>query len=353
MTGQIQAKLTARERLSPAEGLFLLSEAPLDLLAGFASAAKTERYGNRVSFVLDTNPNYTNLCNCHCRFCAFYRKPGDPGAFTLTAEQVVERVGEAVRAGATTVLMQGGCNPELPLEYYLGLVQALRRAFPDTHLHLFSPPEILAMARAGGITVREVLQRLYDLGLRSLPGGGAEILVERVRQAVSPGKCSAAEWFEVMREAHLLGFKTTATMVFGLGETFAEQIAHLTAVRELQDLRGGFTAFIPWSCKPPLGEEPRLPGVHYLRLLATARLFLDNVPHIQASWFSEGKRTGQLGLLFGADDFGGTLFEEHVLETAGHEVRSGVDEVKRLIRGAGMAPVRRDTLYQKMEECIT
>lgn len=346
MTGQIQAKLTARERLSPAEGLFLLSEAPLDLLAGFASAAKTERYGNRVSFVLDTNPNYTNLCNCHCRFCAFYRKPGDPGAFTLTAEQVVERVGEAVRAGATTVLMQGGCNPELPLEYYLGLVQALRGAFPDTHLHLFSPPEILAMARVGGITVRDILRRFHDLGLNSLPGGGAEILVERVRQAVSPGKCSAADWLRVMKEAHQLGFKTTATMVFGLGETVAEQLEHLLAIRDLQDATSGFTAFIPWSCKPPLAETPRLPGLHYLRMLATARLFLDNVPHIQASWFSEGKRTGQLGLLFGADDFGGTLFEEQVLKTAGHDVRSGIDEVKRLIRGAGMVPVQRDTLYR-------
>ncbi|MBF0501289.1 MAG: dehypoxanthine futalosine cyclase [Candidatus Riflebacteria bacterium] len=355
MIDNIRKKLNAGKRLSPKEGLYLLVEAPLDDLSEMAFLDKKRRSGNHVTFVLDTNPNYTNLCDCHCSFCFFYRKHGDEDAFILTKEQVVERVGKAVNAGATTVLMQGGCHPGLPVEYYFDMVTELRQAFPEVHLHLFSPPEIISIAKSGKLTVRAVLQKLQALGLKSLPGGGAEILVEKVRQAVSPGKCSAADWLNVMKEAHLLGLKTTATMVYGLGETDQDEITHLATIRDLQDETGGFTAFVPWSFKPGKNSVTStntvIPGVKYLRILATARLFLDNFPHIQASWFSEGKRTGQLGLLFGADDFGGTLFEEHVLKTAGHDVRSGVEEVKALIRGAGMIPVRRNTLYQELEVC--
>jgi len=352
---KIGGKISARERLSPEDALFLFTETPLDFLSNRSSDVRKEKWGNTVTFVLDTNPNYTNLCDCHCRFCAFYRRPGEAGAFTLSIEQVVERVGKAVKAGVTTVLMQGGCNPDLPLQYYFDLVKSLGKAFPKLHLHLFSPPEIIAMARAGKISVREILQQLQAFGLKTVPGGGAEILVDKVRQAISPRKCSAAEWLNVMEEAHSLGFKTTATMVYGLGESALDRVAHLKALRDLQDKTGGFTAFIPWSFKSgntklTVAAEP-VPGVGYFRILAVARLFLDNFPHIQASWFSEGKRIGQLGLLFGADDFGGTLFEEHVLKTAGHDVRSGVDEVKELIRGAGMIPARRNTNYQIQEVC--
>lgn len=399
MLEKIKKSVTAGARLSVEEGEFLLSSAPLDILSDLASREKARRWGERVTFILDTNPNYTNICDCHCRFCAFYRKPGDRDAFTLTKEEMVGRVESAVRAGATTVLMQGGCNPDLPVDYYFDLVKTLRKAFPEVYLHLFSPPEIIAIARSGKISVRDVLTRLKALGLKSLPGGGAEMLVEEIRRAVSPKKCSAPDWLGVMREAHQLGFKTTATMVYGLGETDRDEIEHLAAIRALQDETEGFTAFVPWSFKPgntellhesmatenteitekmerggPGGKKVEkeqgklrkgkgpakgnlpgtfVPGLKYLRLLAVARLFLDNFDHIQASWFSEGKRTGQLGLLFGADDFGGTLFEENVLKKTGHEVRSGIEEVKILIRGAGMVPVKRDTLYQKLEVCPT
>lgn len=353
MTETIWEKVLSGSRLSSNEGLFLLSEAPMNTLSEMSSLIKERLWGNQVTFVLDTNPNYTNVCNCHCRFCAFFRDSESHDSFTLTEKQVVERVSKAVQAGATTVLMQGGCNPDLPLDYYLDMVKALKKAFPEVHLHLFSPPEIISMADSGNIPITEVLKKLRDLGLTSLPGGGAEILVEKIRREVSPRKCSAREWLDVMYEAHKLGFKSTATMVFGLGESDADEIAHLEALRDLQDRTNGFTAFIPWSFKPGNTDLPFptnfIPGIKYLRLLATARLFLDNFPHIQASWFSQGKRTGQLGLLFGADDFGGTLFEEHVLKTTGHKVNSGVDEVKTLIRGAGMVPARRTTLYKILE----
>jgi cyclic dehypoxanthinyl futalosine synthase len=335
------------------EALSILANAPLGDLALRASARREALWGRRVTFLLDTNPNYTNICACRCSFCAFYRERGSPDAYALSASDAVERVRPAVESGVTTILMQGGCDPGLPFSYYIDMVRAMSKAYPHVHLHFFSPPEVVTMARAGGMSVRAALAALKEAGLTTLPGGGAEILVDSVRSEVSPDKCSARQWLDVMEEAHGLGFRTTATMVFGLGERDGDIVTHLEEVRALQDRTGGFVAFIPWSFKPgstPLAARvPPSAPVRYLRILALSRLFLDNVPHIQTSWFSEGKRTGQLGLLLGADDFGGSLFEENVLKSADFQVRSCTDEIIDLIRRAGFVPARRTTNYDIVE----
>lgn len=349
----IYEKVKAGERLGTDEGLFLLNQASLDDLAHISSEIAEKRHGAQVTFVLDTNPNYTNICENECLYCAFYRHRYQEDAYVLSAEEIAGKVKGAVNKGATTILMQGGCNPDLDFDYYLGLVRELKNAYPHTHLHLFSPPEIIAISRKNGKSTKETLQILKGMGLSTLPGGGAEILSDSIRTRISPKKCKADEWLRVMHEAHELGFRTTATMVFGFGEDNTDIIKHLEAIRNLQDKTGGFTAFVPWSFKE--GKTGlKKSGIHqsgtkYLRILATARIFLDNFPHIQASWFSEGKRTGQLGLLFGADDFGGILFEENVLKAAEFNPRIHLPELLDLIRGTGKTPARRDTLYNILE----
>lgn len=342
------------ERLNREAGLALLADPDLPRLAALAQEVRFARHPERqITYIIDTNPNYTNICTVGCRFCAFYRTPDSEEAYTLTVEEVAARAEAAAAAGTTTMLLQGGVNPDLPLDYFLSLVREVKRAAHGITPHFFSPPEIHALAERSGLTVRQVLDRLFDAGQRTIPGGGAEILSTRVRQQLSPEKCSPDQWLEVMRQAHLAGFRSTATMMFGHLETDGEIIDHLDRIRSLQDETGGFTAFIPWSCKPGNTElQSVIPqaatSLRYLRLLATARLYLDNVSHIQASWFSEGKAIGQLALHFGADDFGGVLLEENVHRAANYVNTSDEEEVRTLIREAGFEPVQRDTLYQSV-----
>ena len=351
---ELENKILQGRRITLEEGLRLYQEEDLNRLGRLAQRVRFRLHPKpEVTFVIDTNPNYTNICVTDCLFCAFYRKPGHPEGYALTLEQVMEKIERAVRAGATTVLLQGGHNPDLPLAYYLDLVRETRRRFPGVTPHFFSAPEIRFMAKTSGLTIREVLARLKEAGQTTLPGGGAEILSDRVRRRIAPKKATTAEWLEVHREAHRLGFRTTATMMYGHLETPEDLLEHLDHIRRLQDETGGFTAFIPWSCKPQRTHLTRwvsraAPGVQYLRILAVARIFLDNFPHIQASWFSEGKAIGQAALHYGADDFGGTLLEEHVHEATGFLNTTTVEETIRLIREAGFIPVQRTTLYERV-----
>jgi cyclic dehypoxanthinyl futalosine synthase len=352
MLSQIQAKAEAGKRLDRADGLWLLTEAPLLDLGSVAQEARFRRIPERrVTFVIDTNPNYTNVCITDCQFCAFYRRPGDKEAYTLTVEEVLEKIAFAAREGATTVLLQGGHNPALPLEYYLHLVRESRRRFPTVTPHFFSASEIRTMAEVAGKSMPEVLALLKQAGQTSIPGGGAEVLSERVRRRIEPKKGGPGAWLEVHREAHRQGFRSTATMMYGHVEQPEDILDHLDAIRDLQDQYGGFTAFVPWSFKPgnTLLEKwiKHYKGPNaYLRMLGVARLYLDNFPHVQASWFSEGKRAGQVALSWGADDFGGTLFEENVHAAADFVNKTTVDEIVSLIRDAGFTPAQRTTDYE-------
>jgi cyclic dehypoxanthinyl futalosine synthase len=352
----LSAAVLENRRLSREEGLYFLRDAELLDLGALAHAVRMKRKPAReVTFVIDTNPNYTNVCTTDCQFCAFYRKPGHAEGYTHSIEELIAIVGTAVRKGATTLLLQGGHNPEIPYSYYLDLVTALRSAYPDLYLHLWSASEIWQMAETAGKPVGAVLSDLYERGQRSIPGGGAEILSDRVKKRISPKKINTVQWLEVHREAHRIGMKSTATMMYGHVETDEEIVEHLDLIRDLQDEYGGFTAFVPWSFKPSNTLlMPRTTAVagptRYLRIIAASRLYLDNFPHIQASWFSEGKKTGQVALHFGADDFGGTLIEERVLAAADHHNRTTTDETIDIIRESGFVPVQRTTLYETVRK---
>ena len=291
---EIHTAIRDGKRLSPEEGLFLLQS---DDLLDIGDLANTIRYRKnprqRVTFVVDTNPNYTNICNVDCIFCAFYRHPGESGEYTYTVDHMIRKFKESAAQGVTTVLLQGGVNPALPLEYYVEMVERTVKEVPEVTPHFWSTSEIIGMAHVSGLSVRDVLQRLWDAGQRTIPGGGAEILSDRVRKKISSQKGTSADWLNVMREAHRIGFKTTATMMYGHLEKDEDVIEHLEAIRRLQDEHHGFTAFIPWSFKPgntPL--EKIIPhyatATQYYRIIAFSRIYLDNFDHIQASWFSEG-----------------------------------------------------------------
>ena len=342
-------------RYERADGLRMLRDMPLGELMRVAHHARIQRHpGGVVTFVYDTNPNYKNICATRCQFCAFNRSEGETDAYTLSPGELGQRVRSAAELGATTVLLQGGHNPDVSLDDWLEYIRAIRAACPDIHIHPFSPPEIIFVARRERMTPREVLAVLLEEGIDTLPGGGAEVLCDRVRGEIAPSKCSADEWLAVMEDAHRLGFKTTATLMFGHVETDEEIIEHLLKLRGLQDRTGGFSSFIPWSFKPggsPLTE--RVPtGAHparYVRIIATSRLMLDNFEHVQSSWFSESITAGSLALLAGADDFGGLLAEENVLRTTGHRRRTSLDKVLAIIRRSDFTPARRDSYYRIVE----
>jgi len=350
----IEAKVRRGERLAAEEGVHLLTDTPLLELGALAHELRCRKTDpERVTYVIDTNPNYTNVCTVDCHFCAFYRKPGANAAdaYTHDVEGVMKMMEAAHRLGATTVLLQGGLNPAIPWEFYPAIVREARRRYPDITPHFFSAPEIHQMVEVSGLDVRGVLAALHDAGQRTLPGGGAEILATRVRRRISIKKGGPEAWLDVHRAAHQVGMRSTATMMYGHVETPAEIVEHLGYVRELQDETRGFTAFVPWSYKrgntPMESRVPHLAGAsQYFRILAVSRLFLDNFDHIQASWFSEGKKTGQIALQFGADDFGGTLYEENVHLATGHVNKTTVAEVETLIREAGFTPAQRTTLYE-------
>ena len=354
MWSTIEAKVRRRERLSPEEGVHLLSEAPLLELGALAQESRAQRTDPRlVTYVIDTNPNYTNLCTVDCHFCAFYRKPGanSADAYTHDVEGVMTMMAAADALGATTVLLQGGLNPEIPWEFYPTIVREARQRFPHITPHFFSAPEIHQMVEVSGLSIKGVLEALYAAGQRTLPGGGAEILATRVRKRISIKKGGPEAWLDVHRAAHQVGMRSTATMMYGHVETDAEIVEHFEYIRALQDETHGFTAFVPWSYKrgntPMESKVKHVAGAsRYLRVLAAARLYLDNFDHIQATWFSEGKKTGQIALHFGADDFGGTLYEENVHLATGHRAKTTVAEVETLIREAGFTPAQRTTQYE-------
>jgi len=298
-----------------------------------------------VTYVVDRNINYTNVCTSGCRFCAFYRPPGDPEGYVLDWDELDAKLQELKAHGGSGVLLQGGLNPQLPLEYYEGLLRRIRDAGLATHG--FSPPEIAFMSRQFALSVDEVLSRLMAAGLSSIPGGGAEILVDGVRERISPRKGSSSEWLAVMAAAHGKGLKTSATMMFGHIETRGHRLEHLLRIREQQDQTGGVISFIPWTFQPggtDLGGET-LGAAEYLRTLAISRLVLDNVPHLQVSWVTQGPKVAQIALKFGADDFGSTMLEENVVAATGVGFRLLRDEIENLIRRAGYEPQVRDHRY--------
>jgi cyclic dehypoxanthinyl futalosine synthase len=347
----IYTKIQNQVRISPEEGLFILRNAQLLDIGHFANDIRFKKNPEHyITFVVDTNPNYSNICNIDCIFCAFYRHPGENGAYTHTVDHMIQKFKEASQKGVTTILLQGGVNPDLPLDYYLEMVERTVKEVPGVTPHFYSTSEIAGMAKVSGNTTREVLKKLWEAGMRTIPGGGAEILSDRIKKKISHLKGRTDEWITIMREAHELGYKTTATMMYGHLEDDEDIIEHLEVIRRLQDEHLGFTAFIPWSFKPSNTPLHKIIPTHasstrYLRMIALSRIYLDNFDHIQASWFSEGKKIGQIALHFGADDFGGTLFEENVHAEADYINKTTTDEVIRLIRDAGFTPAQRTTLY--------
>ena len=358
MIDTIRAKIRNGERVEREEGVYLLRDAPLLDLEPLAMEVRYRHNPmRRVTFVIDTNLNYTNVCDVYCTFCAFYRRKGQEGEYTYTIDQMMEQFGRAERQGVTTILLQGGLNDELPMEYYTELVRETIKRFPHIHPHFYSAPEIMKMKEITGWELSEVFAKLRQAGLKTIPGGGAEILTDRVKHKISRlfPKGKTADWIDVHREAHRAGLKSTATMMYGHVETDDDIIEHFDAIRNLQDETGAFTAFIPWSYKREQTALGRKIAVEagpnrYLRIVAVARLYLDNFPHIQASWFSEGKKTGVVALNFGGDDFGGTIFDETVMQLAGHYNRTTVGEIIELIRDAGFVPAQRTTLYEILRE---
>lgn len=342
-------RVLSGEVLEREEGILLFG---LDLLTlGRLARARRERIHptDRVTFVVDRNSNYTNVCSSKCRFCAFYREERDRDAYVLSFEELGKKIEELLEVGGTQLLLQGGLHPELKLEYYLNLFRWIKERYP-VHLHALSPPEINHISQLSQLSVREVIEKLIEAGLDSIPGGGAEILVDRVRQEISPHKIKTDVWLQVMEEAHKLGLRTTATMMFGCGESIEERVEHFLKIRELQERTGGFTAFIPWPFQPfntALGGVGTT-GVEYLKTLAMSRIMLTNVENIQASWVTQGEKVGQLALFFGANDFGGTMLEENVVSSCGVSHEVPFERTLKVIRDAGFVPVQRDTLYREV-----
>lgn len=353
-------------RLTAEQALFLLEHGDL-LDLGTAASAMRRRLvpGDEVTFIVDRNVNYTNVCVSGCRFCAFYTSEGAPDAYVLSREELAQKVAETIALEGTAILLQGGMHPSLGIEWYESMLRDIKADHPGIHVHGFGPPEIHHISRLAGISTAEVLSRLRAAGLDSLPGGGAEILVDRVRGHVSPKKATSDQWLDVMREAHKLDISTTATMMFGSVETLAERVEHLTRIRDVQDeaIAGGhvgFRAFIPWSFQPGNTElaqaegssvgEPMIAasGWEYLRTLAVSRLYLDSVRNIQASWVTQGSKVGQVALAFGSNDMGSTMIEENVVAAAGTRFMLARDELVRLVSDAGYVPVQRDTLYREV-----
>lgn len=336
-------------RLTDTEALDLLRSRDL-LGLGQEARKMRERLvpGPFATFIIDRNINFTNVCVSGCSFCAFHCSPGAPEAYVLSREVVFQKIEETLALGGTAVLMQGGLHPDLDITWFEDLFRSIKERYPVT-IHSLSAPEVLHIARVSGLSVAETLRRLKAAGLDSLPGGGAEILVDRVRARIAPGKAGTQEWLEVMREAHRQGLPGTATMMFGSVETLAERVEHLRLIRDLQDETGGFRAFIPWSFQAARtkleGTVESATGVDYLVTLAVSRLYLDNIPHIQASWVTQGLKLGQVALHFGADDLGSTMIEENVVAATGLRVRVNPHHLVHAIREAGFLPAQRRTDY--------
>ena len=306
-----------------------------------------------VTYIIDRNINYTNVCNVVCTFCAFYRRPGKPETYVHSLEEICSRIDETIELGGTGVLMQGGLHPDFNIEWYEDLLSRLHAIYPTFQLHCFSPPEIHNISLISKLDYETIMQRLKNAGLNSLPGGGGEILDDEVRKRVST-KCNTQEWLDVMRAVHKVGLRSTATMMFGIGDNISHRVKHLQRIRDVQDETGGFTAFIPWTFQrenTALGrkitEEPT--GIDYLKMLSVSRLFLDNVQHIQSSWLTQGLKLGQTALRFGADDMGSIMIEENVVSAAGAKTEANEKELRYQISEAGFRPQQRDILYKYID----
>ncbi|MCC6125800.1 MAG: dehypoxanthine futalosine cyclase [Pirellulales bacterium] len=343
-------KAIAGRRLTPVEGLRLLQSPDLAALGSAADAVCRRLHPEPYrTYNIDRNINYTNICVSGCRFCAFHCKPDAKEGYLLSREELYRKIRETIGLGGDQILLQGGLHPELKLDWYESLLRDIKRSFPEINVHGFSPPEIDHIAQVSQLPVEEVLRRLQAAGLGSLPGGGAEILVDRVRRELSPCKTSTERWLEVCRAWHGLGGRGSATMMFGHLETLAERIEHLERLRQLQDETGGFTAFICWTFQPgqtDLAELPKAGAFEYLKTLAVSRLYLDNFANLQASWITQGMRIGQLALKFGANDFGSLMIEENVVAAAGTRFRTSEAEIRRVIAEAGYTPRRRNVFYR-------
>jgi cyclic dehypoxanthinyl futalosine synthase len=337
--------------LTPQEALDLFNSDDLIGIGMAANEVRRKKTDPRVAtYQIDRNINYTNFCTEYCSFCAFYRPLGAKDGYILPIETIYEKIQEMIDLGGTGVLLQGGLHPDLKIDYYENLLRSIHERFPDVHLHCFSAPEILCIAEVSGLSIRDTILRLRDAGLQSIPGGGAEILDDEVRHRIARLKCKSDEWVSVHREAHAVGMRTTATMMFGCGEQYRHRVNHFETIRRMQEDSGGFTAFIPWIFAPentPLGKKvSETTAVDYLKTLAISRLYLDNIDHIQSSWLTPGIKVCQVGLQFGADDVGSILIEENVVFAAGMRNRTNEEELRRIISDAGYRPAQRDTLYR-------
>lgn len=339
-------------RIDKEEALRIFREAnPLDIGERADNIRKTLHPEGIVTFIVDRNINYTNICINKCMFCAFYREADSPDAYLLSKEEIFKKIEETIFLGGTQILLQGGINPDLGIDYYVDLMRSIKERF-SINIHGFSPPEIAYLSDRHKLTIRETLVILKEAGLDSIPGGGAEILSDRVREVLSPKKIRSSEWLRVMEEAHRIGMRTTATMMFGSIEEAEDIVGHLDSIRKLQDKTGGFTAFIPWSFQPGNTELERVSGfrgqataVDYLRVLSLSRIYLDNIRNIQASWVTQGLKLAQVALRFGANDLGSTMIEENVVRAAGVSYRVSKEDIIEAIKRAGFKPAQRDTNY--------
>ncbi len=352
----LQSHIESGGRLAAGEALFVYRHAPTWWLARNADAVRRRKHpGNIVTYIIDRNVNYTNVCVARCNFCAFYRPVGHEEGYVLGFEEIFRKIDETIALGGVQLLLQGGHNPDLPLAWYEDLFRAVKTRYPDFKLHALSPPEVLHISRTSRLGVRAVLDRLIAAGLDSVPGGGAEILVDRVRRLLNCyHKATADEWLDVMRHAHRAGLRTTATMMYGTVETDEERLEHMLRLRALQDETGGFTAFITWSYQPEHTERggAEATGIEYLRTLALARLVLDNVDNLQASWVTQGGKIGQLSLAFGANDMGSVMIEENVVRAAGAEYCMDEVEIVRNVEDAGFVAKRRSMHYDILGDPI-
>jgi cyclic dehypoxanthinyl futalosine synthase len=356
----IVRKVAAGERIDRAEALELYRHAPTHVLGRLADGIRARKHPERVvSYIIDRNVNYTNVCVARCNFCAFYREVGSADGYVLGFEEIFRKIDETIAVGGNQLLLQGGHNPDLPIAWYEDLFRAVKQRYPEFKLHALSPPEVLHISKLNKMPVPQVIERLVAAGLDSIPGGGAEILVDRVRKLLNCyGKASSDEWLGVMREAHLAGLRTTATMMYGTVETDEERLEHMMRLRELQDETGGFTAFITWSFQPDhteLGGTRSISeatGIDYLRTLALARIVLDNFDNLQASWVTQGGKVGQLSLAFGANDMGSVMIEENVVRAAGASYCMDEVEIVVNIEDAGFVPKRRNMHYEILGDPI-
>src|ERR671913_677489 len=345
-------RVMAGERMTVEECTLLLESNDIARMGTAADEIRKRWHpSNIVTYIIDRNINYTNVCNVVCTFCAFYRRPGAADTYVRTRDEIHQKIDETIALGGTGVLMQGGLHPDFGIEWYEDLLRSLREKYPEFQLHCFSPPEIHNIHLISNLDYETIMARLKAAGLYSLPGGGAEILDDEVRKRVST-KCTTAEWLDVMRAVHRVGLRSTATMMFGIGDGTEHRVRHLQRIRDLQDETGGFTAFFPWTFqrgKTALGRRIKneATGVDYLKMLSVSRLFLDNVEHIQSSWLTQGLRLGQGGLRFGADDMGSIMIEENVVSPAGAHKEADEKMLRYLIREAGFRPQQRDILYRR------